>query len=371
VIATMQAVLTEGWGNPASLHEWGKRAAFTVEQARWQVAQLIQAPADAIVFTSGGTESDNLALQGVARKCARPQHLIISSVEHPAIAETAILLEQQGWQITRLPVNHHGRVNPEDLRATLQPNTALVSVIYGQSEVGTLQSIETLGAITQAAGVLFHTDAVQVAGRLPIDVQTLPVDLLSLSSHKIYGPQGVGALYVKPGTRLQPILGGGGQEQGLRSGTLAVAAIAGFGTAAAYAFQELDTEPQRLMKLRDHLLHQLQDLPLLKLTGDRQHRLPHHASFCLRDLASTPFNGRAIIKEMNLAGIAISAGSACHSGNPQPSPALSAMGYPPQIAESGFRISLGATTTEADIDWAATALRQVLSRLTVKGTALV
>lgn len=365
VIAALQQALTQGWGNPSSLHEWGKRAAFAVEQARWQVAQLINAPSpDSIVFTSGGTESNNLALLGVARTFDQPQHLIISSVEHPAIAQTAAMLETQGWQVTQLPVNVYGRVSPEDLLAALQPNTALVSVIYGQSEVGTLQPIETLGNIAQSAGALFHTDAVQVAGRIPLDVAALPVDLMSLSSHKIYGPQGIGALYVKPGTAIAPILGGGGQEQGLRSGTPAVALIAAFGVAADCALSEVGTEPERLRGLRDRLLTQLQDLTTLKLTGDPIHRLPHHASFCL--MTAQPISGRDMVKQMNAAGIGISAGSACHSGKLQPSPVLTAMGYEPTLAQSGLRITVGQATTMADIDWVAIALRQIVLRISTE-----
>jgi cysteine desulfurase len=362
-IAALQNALTSGWGNPSSLHEWGKRAAFVVEQARWQVAQLIGAPSpDSVVFTSGGTESNNLALLGVARTFDRPQHLIISSVEHPAIAQTAAILETQGWQVTQLPVNAYGRVNPDELQAALQPNTALVSAIYGQSEVGTLQPIETLGAMTQAAGALFHTDAVQVVGRIPLDVEALPVDLMSLSGHKIYGPQGIGALYVKPGTAIAPIWGGGGQEQGLRSGTPAVALITAFGVAADCALAEVKTEPERLRGLRDRLLTQLQDLAALKLTGDPIHRLPHHASFCL--MTAQPVSGREIVKQMNAAGIGISAGSACHGGKLQPSPILTAMGYEPLLAQSGLRITLGRETTVEDIDWVAVALRQIVARLT-------
>jgi cysteine desulfurase len=361
-IAAMQEVLTQDWGNPSSLHEWGKRAAFRVEQARWEIAQLIHAPAESIVFTSGGTESDNLALQGVARSFPQPQHLIISSVEHPAISQTAGLLETQGWQVTQLPVNEYGRVNPEDLANAIQSNTALVSVIYGQSEVGTLQPIAELGQIAQNAGVLFHTDAIQAAGRVPVDVATLPVDLLSLSSHKIYGPQGIGALYIKPGTQLLPISGGGGQEQNLRSGTQNVVAIAGFGVAASLALQELDHEPQRLLNLRDRLLRQLAQISTLKLTGDPQHRLPHHVSFCLKMPTHSKMSGRTLVKQMNLAGIAISAGSACHSGALQPSPVLLAMGYEPDLAQAGCRITLGQATTEADIDWTVTTLRQTLDR---------
>lgn len=364
-IAALQESLTQGWGNPSSLHEWGKRAAFAVEEARWQVAQLINAPSpDSIVFTSGGTESNNLALLGAARTFTQPQHLIISSVEHPAIAQTAAMLQTQGWQVTQLPVNAYSRVDPEDLRAALQPNTAIVSIIYGQSEVGTIQPIEALGTIAQSAGALFHTDAVQAAGRIPLNLEVLPVDLMSLSSHKIYGPQGIGALYVKPGTVIESIVGGGGQEQGLRSGTPAVALIAAFGVAAACALAEVNTEPDRLRSLRDRLLTQLQDLTTLKLTGDPIHRLPHHASFCL--MTAQPISGREIVKHMNAAGIGISAGSACHSGKLQPSSVLTAMGYEPTLAQSGLRITLGNQTTTEDIDWVAAALRQIVARLTAE-----
>ncbi len=369
-IAAMQEALIQGWGNPSSLHEWGTRSAYRVEQARWQVAQLINAPAESIIFTSGGTESNNLALQGVARTFKSPQHLIISAVEHSAIAQTASILEHQGWQVARLPVNTDGQVDPNDLEAALRPNTALVSIIYGQSEVGTVQPIQALGQIARKAGVLFHTDAVQAVGRLPINVETLPVDLLSMSAHKLYGPQGVGALYVKPHTSLQPLFGGGEQEQGLRSGTSPVAAIAGFGAAAACALQEIGHEPQRLNRLRDLLIAQLQTVSSLKLTGDLHHRLPHHASFCLICPWDETINGRTLVKQMNLAGIAISAGSACNSGKLQPSPVLKAMGYESHLAQAGLRITLGRQTCEADIDWTAIALRQILHRLLSKPVVL-
>ncbi|MCG9893016.1 MAG: cysteine desulfurase [Thermosynechococcaceae cyanobacterium MS004] len=367
-IAAMQEVLTQGWGNPSSLHEWGSRSAYRVEQARWEVAQLINAPTESIVFTSGGTESNNLALQGVARTFTAPQHLIISAVEHSAITKTAAMLERQGWQVTQLPVDGAGRIDPKTLEAALQSNTALVSIIYGQSEVGTLQPIEALGHLAQQAGALFHTDAVQAVGRVPIDVGRLPIDLLSMSAHKLYGPQGVGALYVKPGLALRPLMGGGGQEQGLRSGTQPVAMIAGFGAAAVCALAEIDHEPPRLVKLRDRLLDQLQSCPTLKLTGDPHHRLPHHASFCLQlsNISSNapPISGRTLVKQMNLAGIGISAGSACNSGKIQPSPTLTAMGYTPHLAQAGIRITVGQQTTEADIDWTVTALQQAIALLT-------
>ncbi|NEQ32456.1 MAG: cysteine desulfurase [Leptolyngbya sp. SIO4C5] len=361
-IAAMQAVMAEQWGNPSSLHQWGNRAATVIERSRMQVADLINAPIDAVVFTAGGTEADNLAVLGVARRYRQPQHLIISSVEHSAVAEPARQLEAQGWQVTRLPVDQAGQVNPRDLAAALRQDTVLVSIIYGQSEVGTLQPVEALGRLVRDHGALFHTDAVQVAGRLPLDVQTLPVDLLSMSSHKIYGPQGAGALYVKPGVELTPLLGGGGQEFKLRSGTQAVPNIAGFGVAAELAAEEMPAETVRLIHLRDRLFSQLADTPGLQPTGDRRNRLPHHVSFYLTAADGEQLSGKTLVRQMNLAGIGISAGSACHSGKLSPSPILKAMGYSDRAAKSGIRLTLGRQTTEADVDWTALVLQQILAR---------
>jgi cysteine desulfurase len=366
-IAAMQAALTQDWGNPSSIHEWGQRAATVVEKARMQVCSLINAPADSIIFTAGGTEADNLAIVGVARQYETPQHLVISNVEHSAVSKTVELLEQWGWQVTRLPVDRLGRVNPKDLKLALRSNTVLVSVIYGQSEVGTIQPIQELGAIARNAGVLFHVDGVQVVGRLPVNLQELPVDMLSLSSHKIYGPQGAGALYVREGLDIVPLLIGGGQESNRRSGTQAVPAIAGFGVAAELAAEEIATETPRLIQLRDRLFDLLADTPELTPTGDRLHRLPHHVSFCLKEgthhRGGETLSGRAIVRQMNLAGIAISSGSACSSGKLNPSPVLLAMGYSPAEATSALRLTLGRHTTAADIDWTAMVLKQVLARL--------
>ena len=370
VIAKIQEILAQQWGNPSSLHAWGQRAATAMETARIQVANLINAPnPESIIFTSGGTEANNLAIIGMARRYKTPEHIIISSVEHSAVAQPARLLEQWGWQVTRLPVNAQGRVNPLDLKAALQPNTILVSVIYGQSEVGTLQPIEELAQIARDRDVLFHTDAVQVAGRLPIDVQRLPVDLLSLSAHKIYGPQGAGALYVRHGVELIPLLEGGGQEQRLRSGTQPVPAIAGFGVAAELACSEMAESTPRLMGLRDRLFDRLADCPSLTPTGDRLHRLPHHASFVvpdsplLREGTEQRVTGKTLVRQLNLAGIGISAGSACHSGKLIPSPVLLAMGYSESAALRGIRLTLGRDTTQADVDWTAMVLKQILERL--------
>jgi cysteine desulfurase len=373
-IDAMQKALTQHWGNPSSLHEWGQRSATALELARMQVASLINALPESMIFTSGGTESDNLAIMGIARLYAKPQHIIISSVEHSAVAEPARQLEQWGWEVTRLPVDKFGRVHPWDLQQSLRSNTVLISIIYGQSEVGTLQQIEVLGKIAHDRNILFHTDAVQVAGRLPVDVQKLPVDLLSLSSHKLYGPQGVGALYVRQGIELLPILAGGGQELKLRSGTQAVPSIVGFGVAAELALQEMNAETARLMELRDRLFDRLAHVPSLVPTGDRYCRLPHHVSFCIVSPSCRSYpqrntgeiTGKTLVRQLNLAGIGISSGAACSSGKLTPSPILLAMGYSETEAVGGIRLTLGRETTEVDIDWTASAIEQILDRLMPK-----
>jgi cysteine desulfurase len=362
--AKMQEVFEGEWGNPSSLHAWGQRAATVVEMARMQVAGLIGARnPDSLIFTSGGTESDNLAILGVTQQYHQPQHLIISSVEHSAVAEPARFLATRGWQVTKLPVDRGGKIDPDDLQAALRPNTVLVSIIYGQSEVGTLQPIAELAAIAHSRGVLFHTDAVQVAGKLPLTVEKLGIDLLSLSSHKLYGPQGVGALYVREGIELVPLFGGGGQEKGWRSGTQPVSSIAGFGVAAELASIELETETARLIGLRDRLFQLLANCTCLAPTGDRLDRLPHHCSWILTNLPQqTQVTGKTIVRQLNLAGIGISAGAACSSGKLNPSQILLAMGYDEKEAIRGIRLTLGKETTEADIDWTAMVLKQTIAR---------
>ncbi|MEM9136472.1 MAG: cysteine desulfurase family protein [Cyanobacteria bacterium P01_F01_bin.42] len=360
-IAKMQAVLTREWGNPSSLHLWGEQAAIVLEEARLHVAGLINATAESVVFTSGGTEANNIALFGTARTFSTPQHLIISAVEHAAVAQPARVLQQQGWQVSFLSVGPTGLVDPKTLYQMLQDNTALISVIYGQSEVGSVQPINTLGAIAHEHGILFHTDAVQAAGRIPIDVSSSPIDLLSLSSHKIYGPQGAGALYVKPGTPLDSLTHGGGQEQSLRPGTQSLPAIAGFGVAANYALQELDAERQRLTQLRELLFQLLADEPGLIPTGDRIHRLPHHVSFCLQSTDRPAPKGRDLVRALSRAGIGISAGSACNSGKTVPSPVLQAMGLDDMAAQSGIRLTLGRQTQRDQVETAAQVLRRAVN----------
>jgi cysteine desulfurase len=334
---------------------------MAIERARLQVASLLKADPEGIIFTSGGTESDNMALMGIARQYQTPQHMIISSVEHSAVRLPAEYLEQHGWEITRLPVDRKGTVSPQDLERSLRPNTVLVSIITAQNEVGTIQPIEKLGQICRHANVWFHTDAVQAIGKMPIDVKSLPIDLLSLSAHKFYGVQGIGALYIHPlmikKQALVPLNLGGGQEQGYRSGTQAVAAIAGLGLAAELAEQELISESQRLTKLRDRLHALLADIPELIPTGSPE-RLPHHLSFYHQYL-----DGRRLVRELNYAGIAISSGSACSSGAIEPSSILLEMGYSDLEARNSIRLTLGKSTTIEDIEWTALVIHQILSRL--------
>jgi len=367
VVSYLAEVLTQQYGNPSSLHSWGQNASTILEKSRFQIARLINAPnPDSLIFTSGGTESNNLVLWGVARKYREPQHLIISSVEHSAISKPAqSLIAEKGWEVTVLGVNEQGKVRVEDLEEAIRPNTALISIIYGQSEIGTLQPIAELVQVAHKHNILFHADAVQVAGRLPLDVQEIPIDFLSLSSHKLYGPQGVGALYIKEGISLEPYLQGGGQERGLRSGTQAVGLIAAFGLATELALYDLPKETSRLQTLRDHLFHLLSDCPYLTPTGDLTFRLPHHLSFLVKVPPSLekPFNSRTLVREMNYAGIGISAGSACNSGKVTPSPILLAMGYSLEQALCGIRLTLGRQTSLEDVEWTAIVLKQVLERI--------
>ena len=360
VIDLMAEIMRSQWGNPSSLHWWGERATMVIERSRLQVASLINADPEAIIFTSGGTESDNMALMGIARQYQRPQHIVISSIEHSAVRLPAMYLERNGWEITYLPVDRYGQVSPPDLGRSLRPNTVLVSIITAQNEVGTIQPIDKLGQICRSANVLFHTDAVQAIGKMPIDVQALPIDLLSMSAHKFYGVQGIGAIYINPLTTntrsLIPLIQGGGQERSYRSGTESVAAIAAMGLAAELAEKELAIESIRLVRLRDRLFGLLADITDLIPTGAMGiERLPHHLSFYHKYI-----DGRRLVRELNFAGIAISSGSACSSGAIEPSPILLKMGYSETEARNSIRLTLGKSTTEADIDWTAMVMHQIL-----------
>jgi cysteine desulfurase len=349
VLAAMGPYLGGAFGNPSSQHHEGRIAREAVEKARAQVASLIGAEPDEIIFTASGTEADALALIGAVRASGRSGHIVTSSIEHAAILETCRFLATSGTKITRLPVDSEGLVGPESLLRALQSSVTVVSVMAANNVVGTLLPIEELAHLTKLHGVLFHTDAVQAAGKIPLDVNQLHVDLLSLSAHKLHGPKGIGALYVREGTRLSPTIHGGGQERGLRSATENVAGIVGFGAAAEIAREELADEATRLAQFREHITSELtRTLPQCYFFGHATRRLPGHLSFGLRGQEREVAK---LLATLDAAGFAVSAGSACsanHSG--EPSSVLLAMGYDAERARGLIRVSLGRFNTEQEVD---------------------
>lgn len=343
----MQAAATEAWANPSSLHGWGLAAAELLERSRLRLAEGLGCDPRRLVFCSGGSEAIHLGLLGAAGRL-RPGRLLLSAVEHPATQAAARHLARLGWQIEHLPVDRLGRVDPAALARKLAPPTRMVSLLWGQNEVGTLQSIGTIGRHCRAAGVLLHVDAVQVLGHLPIDLSRLPVDLLSLAAHKLQGPRGIGALALAEGVEIEPLIGGGGQEGGRRGGTEPALLAHGFATALDLARDRLDAHAgvDPLAALRNDLWAQLQTLEGLRLTGPDpsrgDERLPHHLSLLVADAQGRPLSGRALVRALARRGWGVSSGSACSlGGGEQPSPVLLAMGYSPAEAVSGLRISLG------------------------------
>jgi cysteine desulfurase len=359
----MEPFLGLVFGNPSSLHQQGRLAREGVDKARERVAALLRANPDEIVFTASGTEADNMALTGLIDPAAPcPVHIITSRIEHPAIMATCEALERRGVSITRLPVSAEGLINPADLISALRPETRLVSIMTANNIVGTLQPVEELGMIARSAGALFHTDAVQAGGKLPFDLRTAPIDLLSLSAHKLYGPKGVGALYVRSGTSLAPIIHGGGQEQGLRSATENVAGIAGFGLAAELARLSMSEEAVRLVAMQDRLIESLcaGNLPSY-LIGHRYKRLPGH--LCL-GISGMEGDTMRLLLELDELGIAVSSGSACSSHHADaPSETLLAMGFDPLRARGSLRITLGRFNTENQVDTFLELFPQVIKKL--------
>lgn len=347
--------LVNEFGNPSSIHAFGRRARKGVEEARQQVADLIGARATEIFFTSGGTEADNWALRGTLyANRARGNHIILTPFEHHAVLDQAEALEREGFAVTLLPLEPEtGAVTVEALEAAIRPETVLISIMYVNNEVGTIQDIKGLCAAAKAKnpGVVFHTDAVQAAGVIPINVKDLGVDLMTVSSHKIYGPKGVGALYVKKGFRFQALQVGGGQERKMRSGTENVPGIIGFGAAAALAVKELDTRAEHARRMRDRFLAGVLTMPGVRLNGvdpavapERRH--PGNANVSVEHI-----EGEAMLLRLDMAGVAASSGSACTSGSLEPSHVLLAMGCSRQVAQGSLRFSFGQENTEDDIDY--------------------
>ncbi|MDY6907987.1 MAG: cysteine desulfurase NifS [Chloroflexota bacterium] len=360
VLAAMTPYFSDAFGNPSSIHSLGQEAREAVAQAREGVAALIGAREEEIVFTSGGTEADNLALLGVARASeGKGNHIVTSAIEHHAVLETCRHLEGMGYAVTRLPAGGDGLVSPGDVAGAITERTILISVMHANNEVGTIQPIAEIGAIARERGIAFHTDAVQTVGRIPVDVDGLGVDLLSISAHKLYGPKGVGALYIRKGTRVAPLIHGGEQERRRRAGTENVAGIVGLGMAAQLAQGDMDAEARRLVALRDRLVAGLMArIEDCRLNGHPTRRLPNNVNVSFASV-----EGESMLLNLDLEGVAASTGSACSSGSMEPSHVLLAMGLSHQAAHGSLRFSLGRFTSDEAIDRVLAVLPPIVARL--------
>jgi cysteine desulfurase len=369
VVDRLMAALQDEFGNPSSVHHYGQRAKTALDEARSAVAVLIGADPSEVVFTSGGTESDNFAIRGIAEAIdataspagTRPprRHLIASSIEHEAVLNTLKALARRGWQTTLLPVDASGIVSPQALTDALRDDTALVSIMHANNEIGTIQPIAELARLAKARAAIFHTDAVQTAGKIPIDVKALGVDLLSLSAHKFYGPKGVGALWIRRGLRLLAPTTGGKQERSRRAGTENVPGIIGMGVAAQLARVKMHEEGERLAVLRDRLEEGiLRSVPGTAVNGSRSLRVPNTTN-----ISFDRTEAESLLIALDLEGIAVSTGSACSSGTLEPSHVLKAMGLPVHRTQNSIRFSLGAANTEADVDRVIAVLPGVVEKL--------
>jgi cysteine desulfurase len=356
----MLRVFTEDFGNPSSIHWFGQQAKSLVDEARQQVARLIHAEPSEIVFVSGGTEADNLAIRGIAEvQKLKGRHIITSKIEHHAVLHTCRDLEKQGWEITWLDVSRDGLVNPEDVRRAIRPDTVLITIMHANNEIGTIQPIEEIGRIAEEADVYFHSDGVQATGKIPVDVGKLRVDLYSMSAHKIHGPKGVGALYVRKGTTVKPQMTGGGHERNRRSGTENVAGIVGFGQAAKLAREGLEAEAATIGQLRDRLERGLKArIPSILVNAENAPRLPNTSNIMV-DFAE----GEGLVISLDLKGVAVSTGSACSSGSLEPSHVLTAIGKTPDEAHGSLRFSLNAMNTVEDVDYVLEILPGIVERL--------
>lgn len=347
VVRAMRPYFDRYFGNPSSIHSHGIDARAAIETARSKVAALIGSNANEIVFTGSGTEADNLAIKGIAGSLPdRGNHIITSSIEHPAVLESCKYLQSRGFEVTYLPVDSDGLVNPKDIEEATTDRTILISIMHANNEIGTIEPVAEIGRIAKDRGIYFHCDAVQTAGHIPIDVSKLDVDLMAMSAHKLYGPKGIGALYIRKGTKIVPLIHGGAQERGLRSSTENVPAIIGFGEASSIALRELHMEMTRLTPMRDRLIAGLlQKIDGVRLNGHPSQRLPNNVSLSFKFVG-----GEALLRSLDRQGIAASTGSACSGGKSHASHVLLATGVPCDASNGSLRLTLGRTTTADDIE---------------------
>ena len=366
VLAAMLPFLIEKFGNPSSVHMFGQEARAAVDRARRQVASLIGARANELIFTSGGTEANNLAIRGICEAAvAHGKHIVTSTIEHPSVRGLIDDLEKQSWDVTRLPVYDDGVVRVDDLRQAIRPDTVLISVMMANNEIGTIQPVEEIGALVREERerghrhLGFHTDAVQAAGRLPVDVQAMGCDLLTLSAHKIYAPKGIGALFVRRGVRVTPQMVGGHQERERRAGTESVANIVAFGVAAELAEHEMEDRNEHVRALRDRFEDEVESkIDDIVFNGNREHRLSHLSNISFRFI-----EGEGLLIHLDLNGVAVSTGSACSSGTLEPSPVIRALGRDEERAHGSIRFSFGKDNTDADVDYVVGALIRAVESL--------
>ena len=360
VLEALLPYYQDRYANPSSVHAEGQDARVAVEEARERVAALLGCRAREIVFTGCGTESDNMAIRGVlAANETEGRHVVTTAIEHPGVLETCKYLETKGVEVTYVPVGRSGVVDPEDVGKAIRDDTVIVSVMHGNNESGSVQPVAEIGAIAKAQGTVFHTDAVQTAGKIPIDVNAMNIDLLALSGHKLNAPKGIGAIYIREGTSMDALIYGGHQERNRRSGTENVAGIVALGKACELAMNEMDRETPRVTRLRDRLQDGLQErIPEAEVNGDAERRLPGTLNMSFRAVGGEP-----LLINLDLAGVAVSTGSACASGNTDPSHVLLAMGIPKDLIEGSLRFSLGYGNTEEDVDHIVGILPDIVARL--------
>ena len=360
VLQQMLPYLTENYGNASSIYKLGRESRKAVEESREKIAKVLNCKPSEIYFTAGGSESDNTAIKGIARANKnKGNHIITSKIEHPAVLQTCKQLEKEGFEISYISVDENGIINLEELKTSIKPTTVLITIMFANNEIGTIQPIEEIGKIAKENNLYFHTDAVQAVGCVKIDVQKLNIDSLSLSGHKFYGPKGIGALYVRTGVKFEKFIDGGHQERNKRAGTENVAGIVGIGKAIELAYNDLDEHNNKIKELRNYYVEQVKEkIPYVKINGDMKKRLPGNSNISFRFI-----EGEGLLLNLDLKGICASSGSACTSGSLDPSHVLLAIGLPHEIAHGSLRITIGKYNTKEEIDYLVENLVEIVNRL--------